>query len=88
MDASVKRAVIDWLDDTYHFGEAESLIKSGDMSLLDNGLLDSLGYVNLTLFLEKRYALKIDRKSLTRDNFDSLNKISNYIVSHPDFKGA
>lgn len=88
MEASVKRAVIDWLDDSYHFGEAESLIKSGDMSLLDDGLLDSLGYVNLTLFLEKRYALKIDRKSLTRDNFDSLNKISAYIVSHPDFKGA
>ena len=85
---NVKRAVIDWLDEAYHFGEAESLIKSDDMSLLDNGILDSLGYVNLTLFLEKTFALKIDRKSLTRDNFDSLGKISTYIKSHPQYRGG
>lgn len=85
---TVKRAVIDWLDEAYHFGEAESLIKSDDMSLLDNGILDSLGYVNLTLFLEKRYVLKIDRKSLTRDNFDSLRKIATYITTHPQFRAS
>ncbi len=85
---TIRTTVIEWLDDTYHFGEAESLIQSDDASLLDNGILDSLGYVNLTLFLEKRYALAIDRKSLTRDNFDSLNKITRYIQSHPQYRGG
>ena len=66
----IRSSVIEWLDDTYHFGEAEDLIGDDDRSLLDHGVLDSLGYVNLTLFLEKRFALKIDRRSLTRDNFD------------------
>ena len=84
----IKTAVIDWLDDNYHFGDAQSLIKDDDMSLLDHGVLDSLGYVNLTMFLEKTFALKIDRKSLSRDNFDSMNKIAAYITSHPDFKAG
>jgi acyl carrier protein len=88
MKEEVRRAVIDWLDDKYHFGEAASLIKNDDMSLLDHGVLDSLGFVNLTLYLEERYRLKIDRKSLTRDNFDSLGKIVAYVTGHPQFKGA
>ncbi|MFT3924992.1 MAG: acyl carrier protein [Myxococcales bacterium] len=88
MTDKVRRAVIDWLDDKYHFGDAETLIKSDDLSLLENGVLDSLGFVNLTLFLEENYKLKIDRKSLTRENFDSLRKITTYVVNHPQFKGA
>jgi acyl carrier protein len=84
----VKRVVIEWLDDKYHFGDAESLIKSDDMSLLDGGVLDSLGFVNLTLYLEEFYKLKIDRKSLTRDNFDSLKKIATYVTTHPQFKAG
>ncbi len=84
----IRASVIEWLDDTYHFGEAEALIVDDDRSLLDHGVLDSLGYVNLTLFLEKRYTLKIDRRSLTRDNFDTINKIVNYIQSHPQYRVA
>lgn len=86
MSTDIRQAVIDWLDDTYHFGDAESLIKDEDLSFLDNGILDSLGFVNLTLFLEKTFSLKIDRKSLTRDNFDSMRKIVDYISAHPEFE--
>lgn len=85
---SIREVVIDWLDDHYHFGEAEQLIGDDQRSFLDHGILDSLGYVNLTLFLEQRFALKIDRKSLTRDNFDSLAKIVGYVSQHPQFKAV
>lgn len=84
----VREKVIDWLDDNYHFGDAATLIRDDDLSFLDNGILDSLGYVNLTLFLEKTFAMKIDRKSLTRQNFDSMNKIVAYVTAHPDYAGA
>lgn len=84
----IRQAVIDWLDDRYHFGEAEELIKDDEQSFLDTRVLDSLGFVNLTLFLEERYRIKIDRKSLTRDSFDSMRKIVSYVSSHPQFKVA
>lgn len=83
---SLRRAIIHWLDDSYHFGDAEKLISSDDMSLLDHGVLDSLGYVNLNLFLEERFRIQIDRRSLTRANFDSIRKIVSYVASHPQFK--
>ena len=83
----VRRFVIDWLDDNYHFGDAESLIGSDDRSFLENGILDSLGFVQLVLQLEDTYGLTIDRKSLSPENFDSLGKIVAYVTSQPDYRG-
>ena len=83
----VRQLVIDWLDDNYHFGDAERLIGSDDRSFLQNGLLDSLGFVQLILHLEKTYQLRLDRKSLTPENFDSLAKIVALVSAHPGFKG-
>ncbi len=83
----VRQRVIEWLDDNYHFGEAAALIKDDEASFLDRGVLDSLGFVQLCLFLEKTYKLKIDRKSLNRANFDSLGKIARYTSGHKDYKG-
>jgi acyl carrier protein len=87
MSEQVRQAVIDWLDDNYHFGEAAAVIKSDDMSFLQGGVLDSLGFVQLVLFLEKTFKFKINRKELTPKNFDSMNKIVTYVTAHPDYGG-
>lgn len=83
---SPRQAVIDWLDDNYHFGEAAQMIKSDDMSFLQGGILDSLGFVQLVLFLEKAFSIKINRKELSPKNFDSLGKIVAYVTAHPDYR--
>ncbi len=86
--SDVRRQIIDWLDDNYHFGEAAEKITSDGMSFLDTGVLDSLGFVQLVLFLEKTYKIKIERKHLTRENFDGLGKIVGYVTSHPQWRPA
>ncbi len=86
IEAAVRRSVIDWLDDNYHFGDAERLIEKDDASFLDRGILDSLGYVQLILHLEKAFRLRIDRKDLSRTNFDSLAKIVAYVARHPEYR--
>jgi acyl carrier protein len=79
--SDMRQMLLDWLDDNYHFGDATTLIPSDDASFLDNGVLDSLGFVALILVLEDRFHLTIDRKSLNRENFDSLNKILDYVIA-------
>jgi acyl carrier protein len=86
MSVAVRQSVIDWLDDNYHFGDAASLIKTDEMSFLDNGVLDSLGFVQLILHLEKSFRIRIDRKDLSRTNFDSLCKIVTYVTGHREYK--
>jgi acyl carrier protein len=84
---TLRQLIIDWLDDRYHFGEAASLIRDDEMSFLKNGILDSLGFVQLVLYLENRLKLKIDRQSLNPQNFDGLGKILRYLEAHPQYRG-
>ena len=86
MSTPVRQSVIDWLDDNYHFGDAATLIKSDEMSFLDHGVLDSLGFVQLILHLEKSFKIQINRKDLSRANFDSLAKIVAYVTGHKDYR--
>ena len=84
----LRQTVIDWLDDNYHFGEAAQMVKSDDMSFLEGGILDSLGFVQLVLFLEKTFSIKLNRKELSPKNFASLGKIVAYVSAHPSYQGS
>lgn len=86
--ARVRQLVVDWLDDNYHFGDAEARIGDDEHSFMQNGVLDSLGFVQLVLFLENRLGITIDRKELSVDNFDGLAKICRYVTGHPQFAGV
>lgn len=80
----IRESIILWLDDNYLFGDAESLIADDDASFLENGVLDSLGFVQLILFLENTYGVELDRKNLTRENFDGMRKIITYVRNKLD----
>ena len=85
----VRKSVVDWLDDNYHFGDTETLLGGDDeKSFLQNGILDSLGFVKLILFIEDRFAVKIDVKDIRPANFDSLGKIVRYVSVLPGYRGA
>lgn len=77
----LRALVVDWLDDNYHFGDAESLIDGDDeKSLMQSGILDSMGFVSLVLFLENSCSVEIDRASLSPDNFDGIGKIIRFVT--------
>jgi acyl carrier protein len=50
-------------------------------SLLERGLIDSVGIINLVSLLEETYRIEIDDDDLMPENFDSLNAIKNYVES-------
>ena len=78
--ADIRRLVIDWLDDNFHFGDAESLITDDELSFLDNRILTSLGFVQLIAHLEDSFSIRLDPAQLTRENFDGLGKIVRYVT--------
>lgn len=82
-----RQLILDWLDDHYHFGDAAILVRDDDMSFLDNGILNSLGFVALIVHLEDTFHITIDRKALSRENFDSMRKIITYVTNHPQYRG-
>lgn len=50
-----------------------------DDSLLDSGIIDSTGIMQVVAFLEGRFALAIDDDDLTADNLDSVARIAAFV---------
>ena len=48
-------------------------------SFLDNGIIDSTGVLELIVFLEEKFGIKIEDAEIVPANLDSFKNIENYI---------
>ncbi len=55
-----------------------------DDSFLQEGIVDSVGVLELVLFVEEKFGVAVDDQDITPDNFDSVNKLAHYIQRHID----
>jgi acyl carrier protein len=49
---------------------------TGDTVLISSGLVDSFNLVDLAMFVEERFGVKIDDTELTAETFDTLDQLS------------
>jgi acyl carrier protein len=54
---------------------------SPDEALISSGLIDSFSLMDLALFVEDTYGVRIEDTELNADTFDSLNQLAALIVS-------
>ena len=52
---------------------------SYDTSLINSNILDSLTVIDLAIFLEEQTDLNISARDINSENFDSINKIADYL---------
>jgi acyl carrier protein len=50
-----------------------------DASFLKEGIIDSLGVVELVAFLQTRFGIKVEQQEVTPDNFDSVVKLAAFV---------
>ena len=50
-----------------------------DASLLREGIIDSLGVVELVEFLQTRFGVKVEQQEVRPDNFDSVAKLAAFV---------
>jgi acyl carrier protein len=48
-------------------------------SFLEEGIVDSQGVMELVLFVEDSFHISVEDREITPDNFDSVNKLAEYI---------
>lgn len=58
-------------DETAHIDESTSL--------LDTGVIDSTGVMDLVAFLETQFAIEVADEDLIPDNLDSIEKIASFV---------
>jgi acyl carrier protein len=52
-----------------------------DASLIDNGVIDSLGIFQLVSFLEQSYGVRVRDEEIVLENFRTLNAIEEFLVA-------
>jgi acyl carrier protein len=50
-----------------------------DTSFLQEGIIDSLGVMELVAFVQKEFEVKVDQKEVTRDHFDSVTRLAAFV---------
>ena len=50
-----------------------------DMSLIDSGVMDSTGVLELVGFIEQQFGFKVDDTELVPENFDSVAKLVAFV---------
>ncbi len=73
----IQSEVQSFIVDRFLLGNASGL--TATQSLLDTGVMDSTGVMELVLFLEETYSVKIADTELTPENLDSIEKIAKFI---------
>jgi acyl carrier protein len=50
-----------------------------DASFLEEGIVDSMGIMELVMFVEETFGITVEDEELVPDNFDSVSKLAAYI---------
>ncbi len=61
----------------FMFGEADRL--KDDMSFLKAGIIDSTGILELIMFLEGTFAIKVEDNELIPANLDNLTNVAEFV---------
>ena len=77
--AEYYKIIDDFLIEYFLFGEKHNL--QGDSSLMENGIIDSTGVLELINFLEDKFSISIENEELIPENLDSINNICTFVDS-------
>jgi acyl carrier protein len=64
-----------------YFVKETGLVLQDDTSFLEEGIIDSVGVLELVAFIEETFAIRIEDEEIVPDNFDSVNKLVAHVQS-------
>jgi acyl carrier protein len=78
MDRDAIRAkLLEFITATFFVDEDEIDL---DNSLVDDGIIDSFGLVEIASFLKTAFSITVEGDDMTRENFGSVNKMVTFII--------
>lgn len=75
---AIETDVREFVTDNFLFGRTNVSL-DGDDSLLEEGLIDSTGVLELVTFIEDRFDVTVEDDELVPDNLDSINRLITFI---------
>lgn len=78
INSKLLQTVRDFIADNFLF-RAENEALGDDQSLLDSGIVDSTGVLEIIAFLEQTYEISIADSEIVPENLDSVGRIADYV---------
>ena len=79
MEQQVKSELRDFVSTNYLFGDL-SRIPHDDDSLLESGILDSTGVLELIEFLEDQFGIEVSDTETVPDNLGSISGLTRFVL--------
>ena len=77
---TIENQIIDFIAENLLFSD-KGFKYSDQTSFLEEGIVDSIGVLELVAFVEENFAFTVDDMDVTPDNFDSVEKLGAYVRS-------
>ncbi len=74
----MKKIIRQYILENLLFTEDEQALQDGD-SFLDSGIIDSTGVMEVILFIEESFDIKVNDDEMLPANLDSVNKLAAFI---------
>ena len=78
MDQNIEQPIRDFIATRLLYSN-EGFTHADDASLLKEGIIDSLGVVELVEFLQAHFQVKVEQQDVRPDNFDSVAKMAAFV---------
>jgi acyl carrier protein len=78
MEQDVKQQIIDFITSNFLFDDAQVSLNEME-SLLETGVIDSTGVLELIAFIEETYGIKIEDEEIIPENLDTILDITHFI---------
>lgn len=76
---SVKETLRNFILENYLFTDDQNALKDDD-SFLDSGIIDSTGVLEVVMFLEEGFGIKVDDEEMIPDNLDSIDNLVAFVA--------
>ena len=74
----MKQELRKFIAENFMFAMEETQLSDSD-SLVEHGLIDSTGILELVSFLEEKYSIKIHDTELVQENLDSIDALTRFL---------
>ena len=73
----IKEQIRTFVTSNFYVADLASL--EDDASLLDRGIIDSTGVLEVIFFIEETFGIKVEDSEMLPDNLDSIERIANFV---------
>jgi acyl carrier protein len=79
MDVRIREELTEFIVTNYLFGD-NTLVPGDDESLIESGVVDSTGILELIEFLESNFGIEVSESETIPENLDGISRLTKFVT--------